>query len=296
MKQIIKSAISLMLLALFLSACLNRSKNEGNEDIRILVNEWQGRKVVIPQDIVFTRYATDTIEYLDTNASYKVFVYVDSIGCLSCKLQLPKWKQVITELDSILNCNISYFFIFDTKKVQDVKELLEDKEFDYPVCIDVNSRLNELNKFLPDTRFHTFLLDMDNSIKVIGNPVRNLSILDLYKKALKGGNSEILKEKPTILYVPVLEKDLGVVSLGDVKVVSFSIKNVGDVPLIIKGVTTSCDCTSAIIDSHKVPVNESLKLSVNYKADTKGDFLRTVLLFCNTEDAPIEFVLTGKVM
>lgn len=246
--------------------------------------------------MIFTRYATDTVDYSYANALYKVFVYVDSIGCLSCKLQLPKWKQIITELDSITNHHISYLFIFDTKKIEVVKDVLEDKYFDYPVCIDVDSRLNNLNKFSSDTRFQTFLLGRDNKIEVIGNPVRNFSVQNLYVKALQGDTSETLRTKHTVVSIPEREMDLGTISLGDVKTISFSIMNVGDAPLMIEGITTSCDCTSAEMDCYEVPVNERAKLMIHYKADIKGDFLRTVSLCSNTEEAEIEFVLTEKVI
>lgn len=296
MRRISKGIILFMLFILFFSACQFMNKNEGNEDIQALVNEWQGKRVIIPQDLVFTQYATDTIDHMSTNNSYKVFIYVDSIGCLSCKLQLPKWKQIITEFDSITNHNISYLFVFDTRRIEAVKEVLEDKGFDYPVCIDVDSRLNNLNKFSSDTRFQTFLLGRDNKIEVIGNPVRNFSVQNLYVKALQGDTSETLRTKHTVVSIPEREMDLGTISLGDVKTISFSIMNVGDAPLMIEGITTSCDCTSAEMDCYEVPVNESAKLMIHYKADIKGDFLRTVSLCSNTEEAEIEFVLTGKVI
>ena len=37
------------------------------------------------------------------DADYKVVTYIDSVGCTSCKLQLPRWKQFMQEVDSTLN-------------------------------------------------------------------------------------------------------------------------------------------------------------------------------------------------
>ena len=44
------------------------------------------------------------------------------------------------------------------------------RSFD-PVCIDIDDQLNKLNKFPADITFQTFLLDKDNKVAVLGNPV-----------------------------------------------------------------------------------------------------------------------------
>lgn len=296
MRGIIRNTV-LMLFALLFSACLQKNQEEGkeNEDVRMLVGKWQERKVIIPNDLVFTQYAADTVDYQYLQNPYKVFVYVDSIGCLSCKLQLPRWKQIINELDSITSHNISFLFIFDTRRLESVKDVLVDKSFDYPIYIDIEGRLNKLNKFSPDSRFQTFLLGEDNKVEVIGNPVRNLSVLDLYTKFLRGEAAKVSNEERTIVNISQQDADLGILSKGEIKTINFTITNVGRVPLVIKGVTTSCDCTSAKIDCKKVATQASVKLIVQYKADTEGEFLRTVSLFCNVDRSPIEFMLTGKV-
>lgn len=49
-------------------------------------------------------------------------------------------------------------------------------KFDIPVYIDSEDRFNRLNRFPSDPIFHTFLLDKDNKVAVIGNPVHNLAV------------------------------------------------------------------------------------------------------------------------
>lgn len=284
----------LLLFVLLFSGCVQKSQE--NDDVRIQVSQWQGRKLDIPNDLVFTTYATDTVDYQYDETPYKVLIYADSTGCLECKLQLPKWKQIITELDSISSHNISYLFIFDTRKIEMVKDVLIDKDFDFPVCIDMKGRMAKLNKFSSDSRFQTFLLGDGNKIEVIGNPVRSLPVLDLYTKFLKREKVGISDEEKTKVNIPQQEIDLGTLSKGEVKTVCFTVTNVGNVPLIIKGVTTSCDCTSARMDRKRIPMQSSGKLIVQYSADTEGEFLRTVSLFGNVEGESIEFVLTGDVV
>lgn len=73
----------------FLYSC-NNVKKEKEKQIAQFVNEWQGKEIYFPKNLIFTRYLTDTIDFYVPESEYKILVYVDSIGCTSCKLQLYK--------------------------------------------------------------------------------------------------------------------------------------------------------------------------------------------------------------
>ena len=70
-----------MALVLF-SSCKEGKK----EQFARLVQEWQGKEIVFPQDMAFTRFVTEQVEYRIPDTEYKVLIYVDSTGCISCKL------------------------------------------------------------------------------------------------------------------------------------------------------------------------------------------------------------------
>ena len=73
-----------------------------------------------------------------------------------------------------------------------------------------------MNKFPQDITFQTFLLDQDNKVKVIGNPVHNLAVRDLYLKQIAGvQHKEILAK--TTLEPEKSEYDLGTVKEGTTK-------------------------------------------------------------------------------
>lgn len=72
----------ILLLTVSLSACQDKQK----EAITLLVKEWQGKQILFPENIVFTRFASDTTNFVIPTSDYKVLVFVDSIGCTSCKL------------------------------------------------------------------------------------------------------------------------------------------------------------------------------------------------------------------
>lgn len=64
--------------------------------------------------------------------------------------------------------------------------LLENSYFNHPVCIDEDDAFNRLNHFPSDMSFQTFLLDKDNKVVVIGNPIHNLKLGELYMQIIQG--------------------------------------------------------------------------------------------------------------
>ena len=164
-----------------------------------------------------------------------------------------------------------------------------------PVCIDSNDELNKLNNFSSDPLFQTFLLDKNNRVKVIGNPIHNLKVRDIYINAITNGDIEIKNPVLTTVDIPTTEIDLGSFSKNETKEVDFIIKNTGNYPLFLKGTTNSCDCTTTKSDRRQVPPKEELKLTIQYKPDQKGDFLRTVSVFVNSVNSPIVLTITGSV-
>lgn len=276
---------------MFLFSC----KETDKERITRIMLEWQGREVQFPSKMTFTKFGLDTVDYHIPQSEYKILLYVDSIGCTSCKLQLAKWKELIVTLDSATGGSVPVLFFFQSNNVREIKYLLKRAGFDLPVCIDSNDELNKLNNFSSDPLFQTFLLDKNNRVKLIGNPIHNLKVRDIYINAITNGDIEIKNPVLTTVDIPTTEIDLGSFSKNETKEVDFIIKNTGNYPLFLKGSTSSCDCTTTKSDRRQVPPKEELKLTIQYKPDQKGDFLRTVSVFINSVNSPIVLTITGSV-
>ena len=161
-----KTVLLYILLITAFFSCDNEQK-EKEKQILQLVNEWQGKQIVFPENTVFTRYLTDTTNYQIPQSEYKVLIYVDSIGCTSCKLQLHKWKELIEYTDSVTQNKVPFLFFFHPKDAKEIRYLLKRDGFDRPICIDLDDRLNKLNKFPADMTFQTFLLDKNNKVTVL---------------------------------------------------------------------------------------------------------------------------------
>ena len=266
----------ILLLTIFLSACQDKQK----EIITLLVKEWQGKQILFPENMVFTRFASDTTNFVIPTSDYKVLVFVDSIGCTSCKLQLSRWKEFIRYTDSISQKNIPFLFFFQFDDQWEIHSLLIRENFDKPICLDRSDSLNQLNHFPKDIRFQVFLLDKNNKVVVIGNPVHNPNVKELYLE-------EISRKQPVapIQTTVKVEKEsllLETMPLGKSKDTLFTLVNTGDQPLVIIDVTTTCGCAQTLFDKHPVQPGESLHIKVGVTPENKGLFDETITVKCNT--------------
>ena len=285
-----KQLLYILFLLFLLAACRENKKDQ----FARLVQEWQGKEIVFPQDMAFTRFVTEQVEYRIPDAEYKVLIYVDSTGCTSCKLQLPKWKELIAHVDSATNGNIPFIFVFQSKDDRELRYILKCDNFDRPVCIDRNNRFNSSNRFPQDITFQTFLLDKDNKVKVIGNPVHNLAVRDLYLKQITGMQYQEALPKTT-LETDKAEYDLGTVKEGTTKKQTVTVRNTGTSVFKLKGFTTSCDCTEATCDWKELQPGESGTVTVSYEAEQPGDFYRTVEIYGNIPNNSLMMSFIGTV-
>lgn len=268
--------LTILLLTIFLSACQDKQK----EIITLLVKEWQGKQILFPENMVFTRFASDTTNFVIPTSDYKVLVFVDSIGCTSCKLQLSRWKEFIRYTDSISQKNIPFLFFFQFDDQWEIHSLLIRENFDKPICLDRSDSLNQLNHFPKDIRFQVFLLDKNNKVVVIGNPVHNPNVKELYLEEI--GRKQPVAPIQTTVKVEKESLLLETIPLGKSKDTLFTLVNTGDQPLVIIDVTTTCGCAQTLFDKHPVQPGESLHIKVGVTPENKGLFDETITVKCNT--------------
>ena len=226
---------------------LTSCKEDKKDQFARLVQEWQGKEIVFPQDMAFTRFVTEQVEYRIPDTEYKVLRYI-----------------------------------------------LKRDNFNRPVCIDRDSQLDKLNKFPQDITFQTFLLDRDNKVKVIGNPVHNLAVRDLYLKQMTGKISPGRDRIKTTAKAINSEVDFGAFSKSEEKTAVFEIENTGDNPLVILDISTTCGCTTANYDKRPAKPGERLRIEVRMTPKDTGFFDEIVTLKCNTA-SPVKVKIRGQV-
>ena len=105
--------ISLLFVTILLTSC----KESRVDKITRLVNEWSGKAIRFPDNMCLTSYANDTVimKYEREKLPYTILNYVDTIGCMSCKLQLPRWKEMLEEIDSVYPNKVNCLMVFYPK-------------------------------------------------------------------------------------------------------------------------------------------------------------------------------------
>lgn len=286
-----RQVVFLLTFCFLLFSCEGNKKNGMSK----VVAEWLGKEMAFPDSLVFTQYGEDTVEYSFSHSSYTIVNYVDSMGCMSCKLQLLRWRSFIAKIDSVSSEKVSFVLSFCPKNVEELTYLLKRDYFDYPVCIDQTDMLNKLNHFPDKMEFRTFLLDKNNRIVALGNPILNPKIEELYVDIIRGKKVDAGEKRvKTDVEIEEANQTLGVFDWQQKQTTEFVLKNIGDQLLGIDGVVTSCGCITTEYPKEPVPPNGTVSLSVTYKAEKPGYFNKAIKVYCNVETAPVLLRLTGR--
>ena len=281
------------LLYLFLLLVVLSSCSKGT-DVKSLYEEWINKVIVFPKDMTFTIEMRDTV-FFPFDKSYKILTHVDTTGCTSCRLKLNQWKIWMTEVDSLSSGAVQFLYFFAPKKIGEMIYNLRVNDFNYPVCIDLKDSLGILNNFPKDDAFNTFLLDKDNRVIAIGNPIHNPKIKELYLKIIQG--QPIGEEKETIKTQVALSEasfTFGDFPWQEAQTHSFEVKNTGNKPLVIQDVTTSCGCITVDFTKEPVQPGGAAIVTVTYKADRAEYFDKTVTVYGNAEQLPVQLHVSGN--
>ena len=128
-------------------------------------------------------------------------------------------------------------------------------------------------------------------MEVIGNPIHNLAVKELYLKQITGevGNKPI---QTTAAAIP-MEINLGTFEKSTTKKVVFTVKNTGTQPLVIIDVATTCGCASPSFEKHPANPGETLNVTVEMQPKDAGFFNETITVKCNT-DKQIKLTIRGQ--
>lgn len=177
--QSFMAVICLLLVSFCLSSC------DKNDLLKQKYIKMQHEKVNIPIDAM--RCLRSSISNLGEE-KYRFIIYMNSTVCVPCAIRgLATWTPIINELNDNKDV-ISLYIIVETKE----QELIDKIEFYTPkertnVYIDTANVFKRMNPNIPDeTLFHQFLLNREDSVILIGDPVSNEKIFDLVNETIHG--------------------------------------------------------------------------------------------------------------
>lgn len=278
-----------ILFSLF-SSCKESEKDK----IARLVTEWDGKEILFPSHSIFTIQGKDTVDFSFADADYKIVMYVDSVGCTSCKLQLPRWKDFQQEVDSFKKGSVPFLFYFHPKEMKELRYITRRDAFNYPVCFDVNDEFNNLNHFPGKMTFQTFLLNKENKVVAMGNPVHNPKVKELYLQVLRGDECVSVNKSMTEVSIDKENLDFGSFPYTEKQERKFVLTNIGNNLLVIQDIVTSCGCTKVVYSKRPVGEGESLDVTVVYEAEKAEHFNKTVTVYCNANGSPLRLNVVGN--
>ena len=120
-------------------------------------------------------------EYVENGL--KLVIYTDSVECSSCVIsKMYLWNSII-ENTELYKDKLKFYYILSPQRqhIEKVRSALNVIDFEYPVIIDTLGKFAKLNPHLPENKaLHTFLLDENNNVILVGNPLRNKKIEEMF--------------------------------------------------------------------------------------------------------------------
>ncbi len=117
----------------------------------------------------------------------KLIVFVDSLSCSGCFLShLESYYEIN---DSLRTHNGEMIIVLHPQKgkLEEIKSRLNHERFPFWCIVDKNGEFLRQNPEIPDNQLlHTFMVDKNNKIILVGDPTRNDRIKELfYREVLK---------------------------------------------------------------------------------------------------------------
>ena len=172
------------------------------------IQKFIGERIVLPKtlelgsDSLPDRW-TDSVGMLHP----KLMLYYSAEVCSSCKMkELYRWQARLTDSLATTVSKVRCLCIIHTSthdKREMVQQTIADYRLQFPVLLDTAGIFERSNPQLPENPvFHTFLLDRDNRVVLVGSPIGNPKMWELYKSTIDRlvENGGILPKRDTCGY------------------------------------------------------------------------------------------------
>ena len=122
-------------------------------------------------------------------AKMKLIVYMDSISCVESTMSYMSFWDDYVQLENKYEDMFYIFFIMKSEQL-DVRMLSSYFHYtglNHPIYIDSTNVFMKYNPHIPSKdKYHTFLLDEDNNVILVGNPLYNSRIGNMLEKTIEG--------------------------------------------------------------------------------------------------------------
>ena len=172
------------ILVIVYNICFFFSCNSPKKELQDAIEQMQSRKIAIPYEQM-NCWANDSILKVSPweKAKLKLVHYIDSATCSSCYLQKVKMNDYLFRMEELSNNEFYNVIIINpgNKMNEELEKLFSEKLIPQTIFIDSTNNFAQVNPNIPhETKYHTFLVDDNNKVILVGNPIVNKKIKDIF--------------------------------------------------------------------------------------------------------------------
>lgn len=171
-----------ILLAVLMLVCSCGSKDFTDDILKM-----QSRPIDLKacKDAVYLENGVDA-DFCDEDSVYKLILYIDSASCSPCFVShITDYMETVETFDSL---GIATLFVFEPKAghENEVVSLIQSRYCPFRTAIVPGGSFSASNPHIPElSMLHSFLLNADNEVVVVGNPDRNSKVKELMLDMIK---------------------------------------------------------------------------------------------------------------
>lgn len=173
MKYVLIIAFSVI----FIFSC-GHKKNATKE----VVIDWIGKEISLIDTLPVLNQADSSLKPLNKMRLKKLkwVIYIDAT-CFTCARDLTTWAEIAKEFNPQ---KVDFLFYIHPDDLNVLKPYLQRWRFNLPFIIDMQNTFFYSNNISNEKLFQAMLLDENNKVVIIGNPVYSKNIISLYKKMI----------------------------------------------------------------------------------------------------------------
>lgn len=157
--------------------------NSQKKELQEKCEKLQSKEIEIPYEQMVC-WTSDSIKAISpwNRAKLKMIHYVDSAACSTCYLNKIAKNEQLFRMEKF--SNNEFYNIFIINPSNKAKKRLEmdfnDKLIPQTIFVDSANVFTEVNPNIPsESMYHTFLLDENNKVILVGNPNANEKIAEM---------------------------------------------------------------------------------------------------------------------
>lgn len=169
--------IAYVILLVTLSCC-NTNRKKFVHELRMLYD----KDINFSNDSLFYVNGMDSVIPDSRSFKYKIVCCTKPTECELCDYGLEKWDLKIKEIKSY-SSDVNFIFVICSNDYERFERYAGEALPGYPFIYDCEFLIR--NGIPEDEEeFHTFLLDSNNHVVLVGSPIANDDLWELYKKMM----------------------------------------------------------------------------------------------------------------